>query len=797
MATETSRLIVELLDRVSEPARRAASALTGITRATREQNQTPLSFQERLDGAIARNNRALANARSGLIDAAAGFYALRAAISGPVSAAMDFESAMADVTKVVDFDSPEALEAFQMDLMELSREIPVAVNGLADIAAAAGQAGIAGEDLVRFTDAAARVGTAFDITAAEAGTSMAHLRTGLGLSIDETVLLADAMNHLSNSQASTAAQIMDVMLRVGAQAQTYGLAADDTAALASAMIAAGAESNVAATSIRNMGRALTRGESATARQADAFDALGLSATDVAARMQTDATGTILDVLERLQQVPAEMRAAVTSDLFGDEARALGPLLTNLDLVRDSLGLVGDENEYAGSAFAEAERRMDTFGGALTTFRNQITEVGVALGDALIPRLEATMDAIRPVLEAVAAFVRNNEGLTAAIFSTTSAVIGLRVALAAFRYLGLLGKGGVLSLISGGLRMIGATAIPLGRAVGESVRLQRTLAAMSGLNLGFLGTVRAALSGIAGLTGLSGVTTAFSAFAGVLATVSAPVWLGIAAAVAAIAAAGLLLRRYWDRITAIVSGVAGAIGDRLAPVIERMQPLFDALAPVVNLVTAAFTGLRNILQGVVEWVGNVFDGLFEREVLSEEERAAVAANAADLTNRIIDALLGLPARLLELGRNAIQGLWDGMVQKFEELLEWVRGIPGRITEAVGNINLRSLVGAGGGDEITTFNPITGERAAGGPISRGSRYLVGEEGPEVITASRSGYVHPNGTEGGGPSISVSPSFHFSGMSAADADAISERVRTTMRDEVREMFRGVYSDTGMRFA
>ena len=53
-----------------------------------------------------------------------------------------------------------------------------------------------------------------------------------------------------------------------------------------------------------------------------------------------------------------------------------------------------------------------------------------------------------------------------------------------------------------------------------------------------------------------------------------------------------------------------------------------------------------------------------------------------------------------------------------------------------------------------NPITqgiasvfgGGRAAGGPVSAGTTYLVGENGPELFTSSSSGTIIPNGAMGG---------------------------------------------------
>ena len=52
------------------------------------------------------------------------------------------------------------------------------------------------------------------------------------------------------------------------------------------------------------------------------------------------------------------------------------------------------------------------------------------------------------------------------------------------------------------------------------------------------------------------------------------------------------------------------------------------------------------------------------------------------------------------------------------------------------------GSGGGS--------TKKRATGGPVTRGSTYLVGEKGPELFTASNSGSIIPNNQLGGGGTV-----------------------------------------------
>ncbi|WP_412506663.1 phage tail tape measure protein [Roseovarius sp. SYSU LYC5161] len=757
----------------------------------------------------------------------ASFYTLREAIGAPVQAASDFESAMADVAKVVDFPTPAAFEQFQQDLFALSREIPISVNGLADIAAAAGQAGIAGDDLIRFTDAASRIGVAFDIGADQAGGSMANLMTALGLTIDETVSLADAMNHLSNNQASSAAEVLDVVQRVGAQASMFGFTAEETSAFASAMVAAGAQSEVAATSFRNMGRALTLGEAATGRQREAFRELGLDAEQVARQMQEDAVGTTVDVLRRISQLPKEQRAAISSQLFGNEARALGPLLTNLGLVEDTLGMVGDRANYAGSAFDEFEARNNTFQANMQRFQNVLTELQISIGNGLMPAISRLAEAIAPLITRLADLANAYPDVTLAVVGATAAVIAFKGAMSLMRFAGLLGRGGVLSLIAAGYNTIGRAAIGAKAAASSMIGLQTALAAMTGRPLGTIGRIRAGLTGVAlAVPGVSALASGISAIGAAMATISAPVWGTFAAIAAAVAAAGFTIWKYWDRLTAIFEGVGSVIMDRLNPAIERFRPLLERLEPVVDTLLTPFRALRDAASSLFEFISGLFESdFFTREQLSEEERASITAR----TEEIINTFLGLPGRLLEIGRQAIQGLWDGMVEKFGELIEWVRGIPGRIADAIGNIDLKSLLTGGQPDVVIspTIEPsvvlpprtgadvagvppmgdeerqeiedyLDGTRAGGGPISRGGRYLVGEEGPELITANRNGYVHSTGQGpmGGSFEVSINAPITVNG-GVSDPQQLAAEISRQMRDEVREAFRGVFADTGMRFA
>jgi TP901 family phage tail tape measure protein len=771
----TSSLIVRLIDQVTAPARSISKSILGIQDAMRP-GAGAAGFSDRLTAAIDRNNAAMDAARGRMFDSLAAGYALKTALTAPINAAANFESAMADVRKVVDFATEGEFTAFRNELLALSRQLPVSVEGLAQIAAAAGQAGIAQKDIIAFTEAAAKVGVAFDISADQAGDAMAKMMTGLGMTLPEVISLSDAMNHLSNAQASSAAEILDVVRRVGAMGKQYGFTAEQTAAFGSAMIASGAQTEVAATSFMNMGRALTRGASATNRQKAALGQLGLEAGDVAKRMQTDAVGTTIQVMEAISKLPKEMQAAVSSDLFGDEARALGPLLTNLPLLRESLGLVGDESKYAGSAFKEFAARSATFQNRMQTFRNVMSALSITIGNALLPVLTDMMARIEPIIDMISKWIERNPDLTAGIISATAAIIGLRVALSALSFMGLMGRGGALSLLAAGMNTVGAAALRLGGAARSAIALQTALGAMAGgQTLGTLSKLGIGLkAAVMAVPGMGALGSALSAIGAAIATISAPVWGLFAAIAVAVAAAGVAIYKYWDRITATLSGVGQAIGEILAPAFEAIRPVLDWFAPLGDAIAAGWEKAGEVIGRVGEWLGSIF----AKEVLSEDQKAQAKQSGYDF----------------------VMNLWNGMKQVMADLLAWVGNKASEILapfKAMGE-TIKSYLPGGtvtaANNPAGEFEGLAGANAKGGPMSPGRTYLVGEQGPELVTPTRSGYVHPNGSGGGSTSIggvTVHAPMHFHGVSAADAEELFQRFSRRLSQELGNALRGSMSD------
>ncbi len=389
--------------------------------------------QRRLSKAVSRQQR-LSNFRQRMRGAMVGAVETAVTVGAPIAAAIEFESSMADVKKVVDFETPEQFKAMEKDIINLSKRIPMAADELAQIVAAGGQAGIAREDLTKFAEAAAQMGVAFDISAEEAGQMMAQWRSAFKMNQEEVNRLADQINHLGNTTAASAPKISEVVRRIGPLGEVGGAAASEIAALGATMVSAGITEEVAATGIKNMILSLTAGAAATKSQQEAFAALGLDAEKMAKMMQEDARGAILKVLQALQKLPEHTQAAVMSDLFGKESiGAIAPLLTNLDALKGNLDKVGDASKYAGSMQKEFEERAKTTENNLQLLRNNMYALGVTVGSVLLPPLNELIKRAVSVADKVQKFAEKYPGLTRAVVIGTASVLGLSAALAGAGY----------------------------------------------------------------------------------------------------------------------------------------------------------------------------------------------------------------------------------------------------------------------------------------------------------------------------------------------------------------------------
>ncbi|NMG64881.1 phage tail tape measure protein [Azoarcus indigens] len=353
-----------------------------------------------------------------------------------IKEAINFESAMSDVRKVVDFETPAQFQQMGDDITKMSYRLPMLAKEISAIFAAGGQAGFAREELAGFAEDAVKMGIAFDQTADQSGEMMAKWRTSFKLTQAGVVDLADKINYLSNNGPASAQQISSIVTAIGPLGKVAGLASSQIAAMGATLAGVGVKEEVAGTGMKNFMLTLTAGAAATKQQRQMFAALRMDSKQVAAAMQKDAQGTIIKVLTAISKVDKAQQASVLTTMFGRESiGAIAPMLTNLDLLKKNFEMAGDAAATAGSMEKEYAARADTTANSLVLLQNRALGLAKAVGNVFTPGIREGAAAFGPIIEQTAEFVKANpwviKGLVGAAVGFAAlriGVLGLTVAL---------------------------------------------------------------------------------------------------------------------------------------------------------------------------------------------------------------------------------------------------------------------------------------------------------------------------------------------------------------------------------
>ena len=409
-------------------------------------------------GSIANGaSKFAANIAKGAVAAAGG---VAAGVVNTTKEAVAFESEMLDVTKYVSGLTDdngkvvkENYDEMSKGILDLSTQIPYTAEELTRLAAAAGQSGKNMDDLLgkeRFLKDVAEMGTAMDISADQAGDWAAKWEVAFDTDHEGVMKLADQINYLGAHYATTAAEIAQTVNDTGSLGMIAGMDTDQTAALSTALLAMGVNSNTVATSIRRMYTNLTMGSKATKAQHEAFEELGFSATQFAKDMQkVDANGKSLapEALKRLftaiGQQDEDKQVGYLKTLLGQWAIESGAKLTgNLKLFVDTLDDVSDASKYTGSMYKEFMLKCETSESVLEMLSNAWRAVRIEVGNNFLPILKdvagfgldklndfraALPDITARVKEVIEYLLNNGDKVAATIGGIGAAWAGMRFA----------------------------------------------------------------------------------------------------------------------------------------------------------------------------------------------------------------------------------------------------------------------------------------------------------------------------------------------------------------------------------
>ncbi|EEO9342247.1 phage tail tape measure protein [Campylobacter jejuni] len=300
--------------------------------------------------------------------------------------AISFESAMADVRKVVNFDEGDDIKKMSADILKMSQTLPVTANELAAIAAAGGQIGLGSKDVREFTGLVTKMKVAFDMSAEDVGDSVAKIKNILGISLKDMEDLGDSINNLSDNSASKAREIIDVMKRTAAAGKQIGFTKEQIAALSSSFISLGKGPEVAGTAINSLYRVLATADNMGTKTESAFAKLGISGAFLKQASFDDPQKALDMFLQRISKLDQKEQMGVLVDIFGREfADDMATLVGGLDTYKEALKNAGDEAKK-GSLQREFDTRAATTENSIILMKNAFNSLAINLSSVFLPAI---------------------------------------------------------------------------------------------------------------------------------------------------------------------------------------------------------------------------------------------------------------------------------------------------------------------------------------------------------------------------------------------------------------------------
>lgn len=351
-------------------------------------------------------------------------------------ASMDFESAITGVAKTTDL-TDEELAAMSDSIKALSTEIPATTEEIAAVAEAAGQLGIQKDALLDFTEIMTMLGTATNMTADEAATSLARFANITGMATDNYGRLGSVIVDLGNNFATTESEIVAMGTRLASAGKLAGLTEPEIMALAAAMSSVGIEAEAGGTA---MTQTLNAIEKAVAKGGDDLAEFariaGMSSEEFSSAWKNDAMSALTSFIGGLGKLDeqGESTVLVLEDL-GLTGIRQSNMLKALGLAADQMtGAVNTANtawQQNTALTNEANKRYATAQSRLTMMQNAYNNLQVAIGDTYTPALSEAYGVGTKVLNEITKFVQANPGVVAAITGLSTALGAAAVAAAAF------------------------------------------------------------------------------------------------------------------------------------------------------------------------------------------------------------------------------------------------------------------------------------------------------------------------------------------------------------------------------
>ncbi|MCX8016712.1 MAG: phage tail tape measure protein [Rhodocyclaceae bacterium] len=642
------------------------------------------------------------------------------------------------------------------------------------------------------------------------GEAAAYLAVGLKMPFDEASRFAARLSKATGVAEADMLAFLDVISRTtalgisaGEMEYAFGRSAGklkelglqglqasrDLAPLYAILINAGLSGETVGTgfaSILSSIQAFAYGLNKNAQEArEKLAQLGVSMNFLDERGQARGVEAIVAELEKLKALAPEVRAAVIRDIFGtgQDAQMVATLIDGgTEAYKRMAAQLANKAALNEKVNAQLGTLKNLWDAATGTLENAAAD----FAGALAPEIKAATEWLNKAGEALQGLVQDYPWL--------AKLAG-----------GVLLFGGALAVAGGTVAMIAGVAI---KAAGGLALMAKWLGINKALSAG--GWARRLASEIANSgaplkamawhlrTLAASAMTSAAAIGGKLALAlrmagQAVLWLGRMVLLnpigLALAAAALLIYKFWGPISGFFKGLWSGLKAGLAPIGDAFKAAFAPVAPLLR-------PIGDRLARVFGWFKDLLKPIEDTGGAAERFGARFGQAIAGVVRLFLSLpgkLLALPAEMLRLGGEIVAGLINGIKQKLAAAGEAIQSVGAAVRDSLKNllgIRSPSRVFAEMGGNLSEglalgvtkkLGAVT--RAAAGMAAAASVSLAGAAVP-ALHATKPG---AGGMAGGAMQITFAPVIHVAGGQPAEVrEAVDASVRLSFEEFDRLMRR-----------
>ena len=596
--------------------------------------------------------------------------------------AIDYESAFAGVKKTVEETDTTTYEDISNAIRNMAKTMPATTTEIAAVAEAAGQLGIKADDIEKFTEIMIMLGTTTNLASDEAATAIAKMFNITGTSMQDVDRFGATIVALGNNAATTESDIVNMAMRIASSATQIGMTEQELLALATSLSSVGLEAEGGGTAISTIMTQIDKSVALNSENLSIWaETAGMTAEQFKSAWETDAYGAMQKIISGMGDVNKD---GGNLNLLLDELGIKGIRTSDtMKRLSNASGLMSEMTDLANQAWSEntalateANTRYSTMASRIQVLKNRLYDVGITVGEALLPHLETLMNKLDEInWDKVADGIVDKINWVIEHFDEIKVALSiLAVAFATFKTAEFVGA---INDAAGALSKMFKIASESGGFTAFSTKLSGLGTNLSGMFKGLGATVGGTFKTIG--AGLAGIT--------------APVWIAIA--VIAVLVAGFVTlwktnQKFKDNVIGIWNDLKEKFSSFGSGIVDRINELGFNFESIGDIVSSVANGIKTAWQFLCDWLlAPTIMGIFNTI-------STMISGALDTILGVVDIFVGLFTGDWEQCWTGIKEIVGGLAQiifaplissfktfkqfwglSTEQILNWFKQLPSKI------------------------------------------------------------------------------------------------------------------------